>query len=663
MHRPKYRPRRLEGVVFGAPDKGGRAVVASPTGANFQVGAKEVRLIELADGTRTVGEITDRLGEELGTQFNPDDVAFAVAQLADYGVIGRNPGQRVPRQVASQRSIFRVVRPLTDPSRWLARHTSAVRLAGGPVGLIVVLASAFAGGAFLALRFDRLPETFASLATVSSAPRYALAWAIALLTFALHEVAHAVVAARFGARVRQMGVMLLFFQPCLYTDASDAWRLTRAARFWISMAGVLANVFFIGILVVAWALVGPWLGGVFLLAATFIAFSTVVNLNPLMPFDGYFALMDLVGVTNLRQQGMAALVDVVHRRGADERRVKDRRGLYLTFGAVSLTYTALAIVLIAYIAVSLLGYLLGAAAILAMLAAGIAGVRRDFVVRGWGRRVPRRPVVRPGVLGRRLPGGDKELFTQTGESVRLEGDGGLADRLLPQLDGRPVRSVAKSLGVPARRVHFLLRPLTWSGFLTEAPSDADTIEERYDRNLVLLSHLDSGNPWKAQGRLCRSKVAVVGAPGWCEWVALELCAAGVAGIAVHHAQGEPQGEAGGPPFPKTWLARFRPDAPVRYLDSREIVDERPDLIVLGCPPPSSLRAWAAGNRIPALRAGRTGAAVELACLDGNGAADAESWEPCPADDLASSGVAAIEAVRMLLGAGEPAAHTVLAPGG
>ena len=38
-----------------------------------------------------------------------------------------------------------------------------------------------------------------------------------------HEVAHSLMCKRFGGEVHEMGFMLIYFQPALYTNVSDAW--------------------------------------------------------------------------------------------------------------------------------------------------------------------------------------------------------------------------------------------------------------------------------------------------------------------------------------------------------------------------------------------------------------------------------------------------------
>lgn len=119
----------------------------------------------------------------------------------------------------------------------------------------------------------------------------------------LHELGHAYVAHRFGCRIPTMGVAFMVMIPLLYTDVSDAWRLkSRWSRLRIDSAGMMVELTVAAYALVFWAFVpdGPLRSAIFVLAATGVVLSLLVNLNPFMRFDGYYILADLLGVENLQ---------------------------------------------------------------------------------------------------------------------------------------------------------------------------------------------------------------------------------------------------------------------------------------------------------------------------------------------------------------------------
>lgn len=101
-----------------------------------------------------------------------------------------------------------------------------------------------------------------------------------------------------------MGFMLLVFAPCLYCDVSDAWRLkSKWRRIAVSSAGVMVELVLAAAATIVWWYAQP--GVVQLVALNIMVICTLntllVNGNPLMRYDGYYILSDLVEVPNLWQ--------------------------------------------------------------------------------------------------------------------------------------------------------------------------------------------------------------------------------------------------------------------------------------------------------------------------------------------------------------------------
>src|SRR5690606_27180482 len=120
-----------------------------------------------------------------------------------------------------------------------------------------------------------------------------------------HELGHAVIAKAKGLRIPTMGVAFIVFWPVAYTDTTDAWRLTRRRdRLMIGAGGISVELGIAAVSLFMWNLVGegPARSLLFLLATSSWLLSLLINLNPLMRFDGYFLFCDLIGVSNLEQK-------------------------------------------------------------------------------------------------------------------------------------------------------------------------------------------------------------------------------------------------------------------------------------------------------------------------------------------------------------------------
>lgn len=123
-----------------------------------------------------------------------------------------------------------------------------------------------------------------------------------------HELGHALTTVRYGCRVPSMGVAVMLGAPMFYTDVSDSWRLARRAeRLRIVYAGVAAEAIIATLAVLAWSFLDAGLlrDACFALATTALVTSVMVNLNPCMRFDGYFALSDCLDIANLQPRAFA----------------------------------------------------------------------------------------------------------------------------------------------------------------------------------------------------------------------------------------------------------------------------------------------------------------------------------------------------------------------
>ena len=161
-------------------------------------------------------------------------------------------------------------------------------------------------GLYLAARqWDTYVATFLHFLDWSGMALFAITLVVIKM---FHELGHALTARRFGCRVPTMGVAFLVFWPVLYTDTTDAWKLSsKRARLAISAAGLTVELMIAAYATLAWSFLppGPLQSAAFLAATTTWVLSLVINLNPFMRFDGYFILTDLLNVHNLQERSFA----------------------------------------------------------------------------------------------------------------------------------------------------------------------------------------------------------------------------------------------------------------------------------------------------------------------------------------------------------------------
>ena len=135
-------------------------------------------------------------------------------------------------------------------------------------------------------------------------------WLVAWLVLkTVHELGHAVAAASTGSRIRSAGIHFIFLAPVPYVDVTDLWSITnRRQRILVSSAGMLAEMAVAaGAVIVAMSTSNLPLQYMCAALATLGTITTIAfNGNPLMKFDGYYILSDLLGRPNLWTEAQAA---------------------------------------------------------------------------------------------------------------------------------------------------------------------------------------------------------------------------------------------------------------------------------------------------------------------------------------------------------------------
>jgi putative peptide zinc metalloprotease protein len=121
----------------------------------------------------------------------------------------------------------------------------------------------------------------------------------------VHELGHAYAIKHGGGELHEMGVMMLVFMPVPYVDASAAAAFpNKWARAGVGAAGIIVELSLAAIAMILWLELEPGLLRAFLFNVMLIGgVSTLLfNGNPLLKFDGYYVLSDIIEIPNLGQR-------------------------------------------------------------------------------------------------------------------------------------------------------------------------------------------------------------------------------------------------------------------------------------------------------------------------------------------------------------------------
>ena len=160
---------------------------------------------------------------------------------------------------------------------------------------------------------------------------------VILITAAiLHVFGHALACKVYGREIGDAGLLLYYGMPCLYIDTSDIWMADRRSRIIVSLAGPAVNLF-IGSICAILVMGFPDSDASSLLwRVAFLSFAVaLINLNPLLEFDGYYALADLLEVPDLRERAFS----FVRTWGSNRIRLSREGWFFLMYGTASAVCT------------------------------------------------------------------------------------------------------------------------------------------------------------------------------------------------------------------------------------------------------------------------------------------------------------------------------------
>ena len=315
-------------------------------------------LIGLMDGKRTVQEIWDaasvRLGDDTPTQ---DETIRLLGQMhaadvllcdlpPDSREIFQRREQQERKQLAQRLAQPLAVRiPLFDPDRFLTRFMPLVRPLFSWFGLVLWLAVVITGAVLAASHWSELTHNVVD--RVLSAEGLLLLWLAYPLVKSVHELGHGFAAKNWGGEVHEIGIMLLVLMPVPYVEASSASAFReKHKRMVVGAIGIMVELFLAALALMLWLNMEP--GPARALAFNVMLIGGVSTLffngNPLLRFDGYYVLSDLIEVPNLATRSKRYLGELIQRRVFDVRdadvmdTAPGERGWLLFYGVASFVY-------------------------------------------------------------------------------------------------------------------------------------------------------------------------------------------------------------------------------------------------------------------------------------------------------------------------------------
>lgn len=287
-------------VVSGQPVY----VVKDPTLEKyFRFREIEGYILNQLDGKVLLEDLRKKVEGEFGASLPPATLEAFIAKLRNLNLLA-GAGEVVtpasPSHAKVRGDVFYLRFKAFNPDALLNRLVRKLRFLFTPP-FVTISAAAIVFAAMLT--FINWTQIRIELPRLYTASSLLLAYFTMLLVITLHEFAHGLTCKYFGGTVREMGFMLIYFQPAFYCNVSDAWLFPKKShRLWVTFAGAYFEIFVWALATMLWRLTDSFtlINYMALVVMTTSGIRTLFNLNPLVKLDGYYLLGDVVGVQNLR---------------------------------------------------------------------------------------------------------------------------------------------------------------------------------------------------------------------------------------------------------------------------------------------------------------------------------------------------------------------------
>ena len=312
-------PRIREDLVSSRQETQGQVyiIIKDPrTGRYFRLREPEFWLIQRFNGQRTAEDLADSFKEkfklELPTEAvvafakKLDSLFFLDTDRAEYESsravynTGHNEDGSEGRSLFSKILFIKLV--AFNPTGFLDRLTKLYRHIHGRILFILSWAFTLFGLGVLWANLNSFSYTLGDIFALGSI--FTAMFALALVIF-LHELAHAMTCRMHSGQINEVGFLLLYFQPCFFTDLSDAWLFPeKKHRLAVIWAGPFMQMLTLAAMALLWrvTVVGSTINQIAQISAIVSLVTILFNFNPLIKLDGYYLLSDWLEIPNLRRK-------------------------------------------------------------------------------------------------------------------------------------------------------------------------------------------------------------------------------------------------------------------------------------------------------------------------------------------------------------------------
>ena len=355
MHRHHYRGRvwhLLQDPASGRVHRfspAARQIIGLMDGERTVAALWGIAKRRLGDDAPTQDEMIQLLGQLHSADLLQSDVTPNVAEIFDRT---ENDWRTRRRQVFGNPMAIRI--GFWDPDSFLNRMVGPIQWIWSRWGALLWLAVVLPALALVPAHWPELSHNFAD--RILAIDNLAVLYMVFPVIKGLHEMGHATAVKAGGGEVHEIGVIFLVLLPVPFVEASAASAFrSKYRRALVGAAGMGVEVFIAALAFYLWLLVEPGLTRAVLFNVMVIAsVSTLIfNGNPLLRYDAYYILSDLIEIPNLSMRAARYWIYLAERyvlgaRGlAPPQATYAEKAWFFFYGAASTAYRLFVTVVIA----------------------------------------------------------------------------------------------------------------------------------------------------------------------------------------------------------------------------------------------------------------------------------------------------------------------------
>ncbi len=290
----------------------------------YRIGHGEYVFVSLLDGATSFCEALALTARALGASAFAQPQALSmytwllehnIAVFADDDAAANTKVEAPKNAVQALQKLnpFWIKIPFGRPDAILQALLPVVGWLFSPLCTMLSLCLMAAAGLRVVADWDKFESASANVFAKDNWLWLLVAW---VLLKVAHELAHGLACRRYGGSVRETGIVLAFFAPLAYVDVTSCWSFpSRWQRIHTAAAGMYIELLLASIAVFTWTNVDS-------VEASHLLYNVIVmasvstllfNANPLMRFDGYYIMADLLQIPNLATQSTEAIQNLASR--------------------------------------------------------------------------------------------------------------------------------------------------------------------------------------------------------------------------------------------------------------------------------------------------------------------------------------------------------------